>query len=178
MGRNPMIEPDFDGLRDSDFVVILMMGDAPVTDGRLHRLALIESELYDPGASDFWYGYSDNTDEAAHRLTSMGILRRTPDGRILSGYGTDLRDYIIAEWTEIRRIDTIQNMKEALKDVPDRNLMGLTYRFYPERAVNPTVEQPVNAFNESAVINGIPLAEYPKERFEAELREGKEIVMG
>ncbi len=173
-----MVEADFDELRDSDFVVILLMGDAPVADGRLHRLALIESELYDPRKTDFRYGYSDLTDEAAHRLTAMGILRKTQNGRILSEYGTELRDYIAAEWTEIGRIDTIRNLKDALKDVPDRNLMGLTYRFYPDTAVNPTVEQPVNAFNESAVINGILLAEYPKEKFEAELREGKRIVVG
>lgn len=177
-----MIDSDFDELTDSQILVLLIIDEnTPFLKTRLQKISLLYHELYDSGRNTtghgayFFGGYSDDIDEAAVNLTDTGILQEGKNGYSLTEYGVKLRDYILKELDDEKQIQNVDNLKKAVSEIPDRNLVGLTYRFYEETAVNSTIKQSVDKLNSTSSYDGIPLMKYPKEQFERKLRNGEPI---
>lgn len=185
MDENEMINNDYDDLSDSEILVLLIMNeDAPTLKTRLQKLSLLYHELYDSDRNTtdhhayFFGGYSDDIDESAVNLTDMGILNEGKNGYSLTEYGRKLRQYILDEYEDEDKIKRVNNIKKAVSSIPDRNLVGLTYHFYDESTKNSTIKQSVDRLNSSSMYDGLPLNEYPKNRFEDKLRSGEEIRGG
>ncbi len=177
-----MIDSDFDELTDSQILVLLIIDEnTPFLRTRLQKISLLYHELYDSGRNStghgayFFGGYSDDIDEAAVNLTDTGILQEGKSGYSLTEYGVKLREYILREFEDEKQIRDVDNLKKAVSGIPDRNLVGLTYRFYEETAVNSTIKQSVDKLNSISSYDGIPLMKYPKEQFERKLRNGEPI---
>lgn len=185
MDENEMINNDYDDLSDSDILVLLIMNEeSPTLKTRLQKLSLIYHELYDSNRNTtdhhayFFGGYSDDIDESAVNLTDMGILDEGKNGYSLTEYGKKLRQYVLDEFEDVEEIDRIYNIKKAVSNIPDRNLVGLTYHFYGESAKNSTIKQSVDRLNSNSKYDGLPLNEYPKKQFEDKLRSGEVIRRG
>lgn len=185
MDEIEMINNDFDDLSDSEILVLLIMSEeTPTLRTRLQKLSLLYHELYDSDMNTtdhhayFFGGYSDDVDESAVNLTDMGILDEGKNGYSLTEYGRKLRQYVLDEYEDEEEIKRVGNIKKAVSSIPDRNLVGLTYRFYGESAKNSTIKQSVDRLNSSSMYDGLPLNEYPKELFEDKLRRGEEIRRG
>ncbi len=182
MDENEMISNDFDDLSDSEILVLLMMNEnSPILKTRLQKLSLLYHELYDSDKNTtdhhayFFGGYSDDIDESAVNLADMGILVEGKNGYSLTEYGVKLRQYVLDEYEDIEEIKRVDNIKKAVLKIPYRNLVGLTYHFYEESAMNSTIKQSVDRLNSTSMYDGIPLNKYPKPMFEAKLRSGEEI---
>lgn len=185
MDETEMINNDFDDLSDSEILVLLIMDEKSSTlKTRLQKLSLLYHELYetDKNTTDhhayFFGGYSDDIDESAVNLTDMGILEEGRDGYSLTEYGVKLRQFVLNEYDDVEEIERVDNIKKAVSSIPDRNLVGLTYRFYEESAKNSTIKQSVDRLNSNSKYDGLPLNEYQKEQFEDKLRNGIEIKRG
>ena len=185
VSEEDMINSDFDDLSDPEILVLLLIdGTRPVLKTRLQKLSLLYHELYegktgitDHGAYHFG-GYSDNVDESAVNLTDMGILEEDKRGYSLTDYGRKLREFILDEYDDEDQIDHVKNILSATSKIPDRNLVGLTYHFYDETAVNSTIRESVKKLNDSSYYDGVPLKDYKKSDFESKLRSGEEIRKG
>ena len=185
LSEQEMIDSDFDDLSDSDILVMLIIDEKrPVLKTRLQKLSLLYHELYDKttNVTDhgayFFGGYSDDIDESANNLTDMGILEETKNGYSLTEYGHKLRQFILEEYDDEAQIEHVEKIKEAVSSIPDRNLVGLTYHFYDETAVNSTIRESVRKLNEASSYDGIPLKDYKKSDFESKLRSGSPIRRG
>lgn len=184
LSEKEMIDSDYDDLSDSDILVMLIVDNTkPVLKTRLQKISLLYHELYDKkNVTDhnayFFGGYSDDVDESAVNLTDMGVLEETKDGYSLTEYGCKLRQFILDEYDDEDQIKEIENIKKAISSIPDRNLVGLTYHFYEETAVNSTIRDSVEKMNDKAVYDGVPLREYEKRNFESKLRSGVPIRRG
>lgn len=185
MDENDMIEADFDGLSDSEVLVLLFMDEGASTfKTRLQKLSLLYHELYDAGSYStdhhayFFGGYSDDIDESATNLTDMGILDETEHGYELTEYGIKLRRFFQKEYDDEEQMDRIDRIKKAVSLIPDRNLVGLTYHFYQDSAKNSTIKKSVDRMNSSSIYDGVPLNDYPLSLFEEKLRKGDTIRAG
>lgn len=139
---------------------------------------MLYHEMYETAADHilcFFGGYSDEIDESANNLTDKGILGENKNGYYLTEYGCILRRYIIDEYEDEEQIRRIGKIKNATSQLPDRNLVGLTYHFYGETAVNSRIEDSVRRFNMTALYDGVPLMDYNKTDFELKLRSGTPI---
>lgn len=185
MSEKEMIDSDYDDLSDSDIIVLLIVdGKKPVLKTRLQKLSLLYHELYEKktGITNhnayFFGGYSDDIDESAVNLTDMGVLEETKDGYSLTEYGRKLRQFILDEYEDEEQIRRIDNIKSATSTIPDRNLVGLTYYFYGETAVNSIIKESVRKLNDASFYDGIKLTDYKKADFESKLRSGTPIRRG
>ena len=185
MSEEEMIDSDYDDLSDSDIIVLLIVDEKrPVSKTRLQKLSLLYHELYEKEVNItdhnayFFRGYSDDIDESAVNLTDVGILEENKNGYSLTEYGRKLRKFILDEYEDEEQIRRIDNIKSATSMVPDRNLVGLTYHFYDETAVNSTIKESVRKLNEVSSYDGIPLMDYKKTDFESKLRSGTPIRRG
>ncbi len=185
MNEIDLINSDFDELSDSEVLVLLIIDEEkPILKTRLQKLSLIYHELYDSDTNTtdhhayFFGGYSDDIDEAATNLTDKGILDEGKNGYSLTEYGIKLRQFFLKEYEDIEQIDRICKIKKAVSQIPDRNLVGLTYHFYGESAKNSTIKQSVEKLNSNSVYDGLSLRDYPKDIFETKLRNGEEVKGG
>lgn len=69
----------------------------------------------------------------------------------------------------------MDNIKKAISIIPDRNLVGQTYPFFGKTARSQRIVKSVERLNSCSRYDGLPLDEYPKERFEDRLRNGMGI---
>ena len=185
MNEQQMIDSDYDELSDSEILVLLIIDDKrPVLKTRLQKISLLYHELYDTGKNTtghnayFFGGYSDDIDESAVNLTDMGVLNEGNGGYSLTEYGKKLRDYVLKEYYDEEQIKRIGNIKDAVSKIKDRNLVGLTYHFYEDSAVNSTIKKSVDKLNQTSYYDGILLSQYPKKMFEDKLRKGEPIEEG
>ena len=186
MDENVLLDMDFQGLSDSDLTVLFTIGDEPILKTRLQKIALLFDEMNDshgPGTERglrFFGGYSDEIDESTITLTSAGILDETSHWYVMTAYGRKLKEYTERciendeDETGMTIIRGIRNIVRSLDRIPDRNVVGLTYRYYPDTAVKSAIKESVDVLNRTVVYNGKSLSEMPKEEFEDILRrEGK-----
>lgn len=180
-----MVDTDFDGLTDLEILVLLIVdGMAPVSKTRLQRLSLLYFELYVAGEDEadlcahFFAGYSDEIDESAVNLIKMGIVDSGRSYYVLTEYGRRLRGYILDELGNIRLIERIKNIKNAVSLISDRKLVGLTHHFYGDVARNMAIGQSVDRLNTQSSYDGMSLMDYPKETFESKLIDGVPIRSG
>lgn len=185
MNEQQMIDSDYDELSDSEIMVLLIIDDTrPVLKTRLQKISLLYHELYDNEKNTtghnayFFGGYSDDIDESAVNLTDMGILNEGNGGYSLTDYGKKLRDYVLREYYDEEQIKRIRNIKTAVSKIKDRNLVGLTYYYYEDSAVNSTIKKSVDKLNQTSYYDGVPLSDYPKQTFENKLRKGEPIKEG
>lgn len=179
-----MLEYDADDLSYSDVLVIFLMDKRPIMKTRLQKMSLLYNELYndDKGSANhnayFFGGYSDDIDESAENLVDIGIVNEDREGYTLTDYGIKLKDYIINDISnqsiEVNRID---NIKKSLSTVSDKRLVGLTYSFYEDTAVNSTIKSSVEKMNGNLKLNDKLLSDVKKEEFENYLRNGTSIVL-
>lgn len=177
-----ILNSDFDGLSGPEMLVMLIMsGDMPVSRSRLQKLAFIYDRLYarDDGGSGpvarFSQGSSDDIDQSATDLKDMGVLDEGRGGYSLTGYGARLKGFILREYADVGQMEHVENIKKALSSIPDRDLVGMAYRFYGDSAIDPKMKRSVVKLNSESVYDGTPLSEYPKDRFESKLRNGEGI---
>lgn len=189
MDENVLLDMDFQGLSDSDLTVLFTIGDEPILKTRLQKIALLFDEMNDshgPGTERglrFFGGYSDEIDESTITLTSAGILDETSHWYVMTAYGRKLKEYTERciendeDETGMTIIRGIRNIVRSLDRIPDRNVVGLTYRYYPDTAVKSAIKESVDVLNRTVVYNGKSLSEMPKEEFEDILRRGEELRM-
>ena len=146
------MDMDFQDLSDSDLAVMFTIGDRPVLNTRLQKITLLFEEIYGilkPEAMHsayFFGGYSDEIDESATGLTSAGIIDETGHGYVLTDYGRRLREYAEGciendgDETGMTVIRGIRNIVRSLNGIPDRNVVGLTYRYYKDTAVRSAIK--------------------------------------
>ncbi|MDR3205883.1 MAG: hypothetical protein LBT41_02125 [Candidatus Methanoplasma sp.] len=180
-----MLEYDAEDLSYSDALVMLIADDRSITRTRLQKISLLYDEVYGestkiPGNSAYFFeGYSDGIDESAENLVDTGMLSESREGYMHTLYGSKLKEYMINKESGRNkdRSERIECIKAALSDVPDRNIVGLTYCFYGESAVNAGIKCSVERLNSHSEMGGIPLSEIKKDDFEEHLRKGTEIVI-
>lgn len=187
MNEQELLETDFEDLSFSELAIIFAMSKTPTHRTRLQKITLLFDEVYGVGSKPhnhdayFFGGYSDDIDESATSLTSTGILDETNRGYELTSYGQKLKDYaaeqimINGNSEEREIVDGMPKIVEALINVPDKYVVGLTYHYYKETATRSTIKDSVERLNRSAKYNGRKLDEIPKQEFESDLREGKKI---
>lgn len=185
MNEQEMIESDYDELSDSEILVLLIMNEnKPILKTRLQKVSLLYHELYDSEINTtghnayFFGGYSDDIDESAADLVDKGIMEENRNGYRLTEYGTKLVRFIREEYDDVNRIAGIDKINRSVESVPDRNLVGLTYHFYEESAMNSTIKESVDKMNSVSSYDGVPLKDYPKDQFELKLRNGDRIRVG
>lgn len=178
-----LLEFDSEDLSDTDALVILIVDSNPVMKTRLQKLSLLYDRLYNKTCSItdhnayFFGGYSDDIEESAVNLVDSGILKEDRQGYSLTDYGLKLKKFIKDEKTLDSELKNIDNLKFALSEVPDRNVIGLTYHFYEDTAINSTIKNSVERLNNSSRLNDAPMSSMSKEEFENYLRNGKKIVI-
>lgn len=181
-----MIESDFDSLTDTEILVLLIIdGSRPVMKTRLQKISLLYQEIFDNDKKNrtnhsayLFGGYSDDIDESAVNLADTGILQETSAGYNLTEYGKALRKYILDEYDDEEEIVHVENINKSLKNMPDKNIVGLTYHFFEDTAANSTIKESVTRFNNSARYDGIALKEYDKNAFILKIRNGEVIQRG
>lgn len=177
-----ILNSDFDGLSGPDMLVMLITSrDVPVARSRLQKLAFIYDRLYAPDdrgsgpVARFSQGSSDDIDQSATDLMDMGVLDEGRGGYSLTGYGARLKDLILREYSDVGQMEHVENIKKALSSIPDRDLVGMAYRFYGDEAIDPRIKRSVDRLNSESVYDGTPLSDYPKDLFESKLRNGEGI---
>ena len=190
MDEDTLLDMDFQDLSDSDLAVMFTIEDRPVLKTRLQKITLLFEEMYGilkPEAMHsayFFGGYSDEIDESATGLTSAGIIDETSHGYVLTDYGKKLKEYAErciendGDEAGMTIIQGIRNIVRSLKEIPDRNVVGLTYHYYKDTAVRSTIKESVDLLNEKAVYNGKKLDDLNKDEFEDILRRGEELHRG
>lgn len=179
-----LIEMDFDDFSPSDLLVLFIISDVPIQKNRIQKISLLYVEVYpEPVRRErpayFSEGYSDEIDESVCNLVDIGMLGETPEGYVLTEYGRKIREY--AKIRLSGRDDLVKgvpNIVKALIEIPDRNVVGLTYQFYSETAVKSSIKESVDKLNRRAVYNGMPLDDMSRYDFEQMLRNGTLIHMG
>lgn len=105
------------------------------------------------------------------------MMSKGPSGYMLTDYGNKLFEYTDGKLRNLDVKKGIPDLIRSLSSVPDRYVVGLTYRYYPDSAINPTIRSSVDKLNSETSYGGIPLNEIPKIRFERALREGEQLVL-
>ena len=190
MDENTLLDMDFQGLSDSDLTVLFAIGDEPILKTRLQKIALLFDEMNDSHGLEterglrFFGGYSDEIDESTITLTSAGIIDETSHRYVMTDYGKKLKEYTERcikndrDETGITIIRGIRNIVRSLDGIPDKNVVGLTYRYYPDTAARSAIKESVDILNRTAIYNGKSLSKMPREEFEDILRRGEELRIG
>ncbi|MDR1404382.1 MAG: hypothetical protein LBJ20_02280 [Candidatus Methanoplasma sp.] len=181
--EDDMLKFDREDLSPADLLVLFISGNSPALRTRIQKISFLYDEIYNKERKEadhhayFFGGYSDDIEESMENLVDMGVLDEGRDGYVLTEYGKALTESLMDQKDQREKKERIDRIKNALSNVADRRVVGLTYRFYEETASNSAIRSSVERMNLSSKIDGKFLLDVDKEEFENYLRTGKPINM-
>ncbi len=160
-----MAQVDYDGMNDAEVYALMLLDEKPISRAKIIRLMLLANIQLDLGLK-FDKGYSKDVDEALENLYQGGHCHCKDEGFYLSPYGEKVREIAVAQefWAGI----FIRCIRKSFPDATGKDLVAITSYYYPD-ARDETIWGSVKPYIDQIYIDGTPLSEYSKERFEENL---------
>lgn len=173
-----VIALDAEDLNDSDMLVLSLISKKRLMRTRLQKTALLYCKIFDTKTVNHvaynFGGYSEDVDESLDTLIDLGAIAEDKGYYSTTEYGKKLISYLEKTDGNYVNMDRdTEKVSKSLDEVSDRELIGLSYHYYPELAKESTIKESVERMNKTLTIDDTPLSYFDKGMFEKAVMDGK-----
>jgi len=178
-----MITADIDDMMSVDEMVLSFISRSSLKGTRLQKLSMLYSAITENETevvhNAYYFGaYSDDVSESASKLIDYGMISKSGGQYSITEYGNNIVSYLLNNNKKFAtNYESIGNLVDMLGNINDKDLVCLTYAFYPDLAENSVIKSDIERRNENKLLCNKRVKMMDRNEFESLLKKDSKIEL-